>query len=113
MDNFYNKFIGNIYSKTSTKSEVTSQILFGEKFTILNKNKDWFKEKIPGKPEFMNQIGSILNIFSKLPNIMQNQMTIYLYSIDNVDTILLSEDDENYSNRNDHKRIRNTIRRQI
>jgi len=55
MDNFYNKFIGNIYSKTSTKSEVTSQILFGEKFTILNKNKDWFKIKT----SFDNYIGFI------------------------------------------------------
>ena len=71
--------------------------------------KDWFKEKIPSKPEFINQIGSILDIFSKLPNIMQNQMTIYLYSIDNVDPILLSESDENYINRNDHKRIRNIM----
>ena len=55
MDNFYNKFIGNIYSKTSTKSDVTSQILFGEKFTILNKNKDWFKIKT----SFDNYIGFI------------------------------------------------------
>jgi uncharacterized protein YgiM (DUF1202 family) len=58
MDNFYNKFIGNIYSKTSTKSEVTSQILFGEKFTILNKNKDWFKIKT----SFDNYIGFIKKV---------------------------------------------------
>ena len=45
-NNFYNKFIGNIYSKTSTKSEVTSQILFGEKFTILNKIKIGLKLKL-------------------------------------------------------------------
>ena len=54
-NNFYNKFIGNIYSKTSTKSEVTSQILYGEKFTILNKNKNWFKIKT----SFDNYIGFI------------------------------------------------------
>ena len=71
--------------------------------------KEWFKKKIPEKPEFINQIGSILDIFSKLPNIMQNQMTIYLYSIDNVDPILLSENDENYNIRNDNKRIRNIL----
>src|SRR6056300_1210355 len=65
MDNFYNKFIGNIYSKTSTKSEVTSQILFGEKFTILNKNKDWFKIKT----SFDNYIGFIKkNKFIKINN---------------------------------------------
>ena len=45
MNNFYNKSIGNIYSKTSIKSEVTSQILFGEKFKILSKNKNWLKIK--------------------------------------------------------------------
>src|SRR5210317_1514134 len=55
MDNFYNKFIGNIYSKTSTKSEVTSQILFGEKFKILSKNKNWVKIKT----SFDNYIGFI------------------------------------------------------
>lgn len=71
--------------------------------------RDWFKEKIPSKPEFINKIGDALNIFNKLPNIMQNQMTIYLYSIDNVDPILLSEDDENYDNRNDHNRIKNIM----
>ena len=71
--------------------------------------KDWFKEKIPSKPEFIDKIGNALNIFNKLPNIMQNQMTIYLYSIDNVDPILLSEDDDNYDSRNDHNRIKNIM----
>lgn len=55
MNNFYNKSIGNIYSKTSTKSEVTSQILFGEKFKILSKNKNWVKIKT----SFDNYIGFI------------------------------------------------------
>ena len=45
--NFY--FIGNfsnIYKKPSSKSEVTSQIIYGEKFKILSKNKNWIKIKI-------------------------------------------------------------------
>ena len=45
-NNFY--FIGNysnIYKKPSRKSEVTSQIIYGERFKILNKNKNWIKIK--------------------------------------------------------------------
>ncbi len=45
-NNFY--FIGkysNIYKKPSRKSEVTSQIIYGERFKILNKNKSWIKIK--------------------------------------------------------------------
>ena len=42
--NFY--FIdtfSNIYKSPSTRSEVTSQIIHGEKFKILEKNKNWIK----------------------------------------------------------------------
>ena len=45
-NNFY--FIGNfsnIYKNPSRKSEVTSQIVYGEKFKILAKNKNWIKIK--------------------------------------------------------------------
>tara|TARA_B100001173_G_scaffold264590_1_gene239278 strand:+ start:95 stop:841 length:747 start_codon:yes stop_codon:yes gene_type:complete len=45
-NNFY--FIGNfsnIYKKPSNTSEVTSQIIYGEKFKILSKNKSWIKIK--------------------------------------------------------------------
>jgi len=45
-NNFY--FIGNfsnIYKNPSIRSEVTSQIIYGEKFKILAKNKDWIKIK--------------------------------------------------------------------
>ncbi len=44
-NNFYNKPIGNIYSKPYIKSEISSQILYGEKFKILSKSKDWLKIK--------------------------------------------------------------------
>ncbi len=40
LDNF-----SNIYKKPSKKSEVVSQILYGEKFKILSKSKNWIKIK--------------------------------------------------------------------
>ena len=42
---FYQKPLANIYAKPSHKSEVTSQILYGEKFKIISKKKSWFKIK--------------------------------------------------------------------
>ena len=55
-NNFYfiNNF-SNIYKKPSNKSEVTSQIIYGEKFKILSKNKNWIKIKTL----FDNYIGYI------------------------------------------------------
>ena len=45
----------NIYKKASKFSEVTSQILYGEKFKILSKNKNWIKIKA----SFDNYVGYI------------------------------------------------------
>ena len=45
-NNFF--FLGsysNIYKKPLKTSEVTSQIIYGEKFKILSKNKNWIKIK--------------------------------------------------------------------
>ena len=45
-NNFF--FLGNfsnIYKKPSKTSEVTSQIIYGEKFKILSKSKNWIKIK--------------------------------------------------------------------
>ena len=53
---FKNKFT-NIYEKSSQKSRVSSQILYGEKFQILSKNKHWLKIKT----SFDNYIGYIKN----------------------------------------------------
>ena len=53
---FKNKFT-NIYKKPSKKSEVTSQILYGEKFTILSQKRYWLKIKT----RFDNYIGYIKN----------------------------------------------------
>ena len=57
-NNFY--FIGkfsNIYKRSSKYSEVTSQILYGEKFKILSKSKNWIRIKTL----FDNYIGHIKN----------------------------------------------------
>ena len=42
---YFNKSLANIHSKPSSRSEVTSQILYGEKFLILKKIKNWIKIK--------------------------------------------------------------------
>jgi cell wall-associated NlpC family hydrolase len=53
----YRKSLSNIYKNPSELSEVTSQILYGEKFNILSKNKNWLKIKT----SFDNYIGYIKN----------------------------------------------------
>jgi len=52
---FYKKTLSNIYKKPSEVSEVTSQIIYGERFKILSKNKSWLKIKTL----FDNYIGYI------------------------------------------------------
>ena len=54
---FYKKPLSNIYKKPNVVSEVTSQILYGEKFKIISKNKNWIKIKV----SFDNYIGYIKN----------------------------------------------------
>ena len=56
-NNFFNKSIGNINSRPFLNSEVTSQILYGEKFKILSKNKGWIKIKT----KYDNYTGFIKN----------------------------------------------------
>ena len=57
-NNFFNKSqFSNIYKRCSILSEVTSQILYGEKFKILSKNRNWIKIK----SSFDNYIGYIKN----------------------------------------------------
>ena len=52
---FYKKQFSNIYKNPSRFSEITSQILYGEKFKILSKKKNWIKIKT----SFDNYIGYI------------------------------------------------------
>ncbi|MDA9643556.1 C40 family peptidase [Candidatus Pelagibacter sp.] len=54
---FYKSQFSNIYKKPSKLSEVISQILYGERFKILSKNKDWIKIK----SLFDNYVGYIKN----------------------------------------------------
>jgi hypothetical protein len=54
---FCKKQFSNIYKRSSKLSEVTSQILYGEKFKIISKNKGWIKIK----SSFDNYIGYIKN----------------------------------------------------
>ena len=54
---FYKKPLSNIYKCPSRISEVTSQIIYGEKFNIISKNKNWLKIKT----SFDNYIGYIKN----------------------------------------------------
>ena len=54
-NNFFNSPVANINSKPKLNSEVLSQILYGEKFKILNKKKGWVKIKT----NFDNYIGYI------------------------------------------------------
>ena len=56
-NNFFNKSIGNINSRPFLNSEVTSQILYGEKFKILSKKKGWIKIKT----KYENYTGFIKN----------------------------------------------------
>jgi len=44
-NNYYQNPLANIYAKPTTRSEITSQILYGEEFKILNKKKNWLKIK--------------------------------------------------------------------
>jgi cell wall-associated NlpC family hydrolase len=54
---FYKKPLSNIYKKPSKVSEVTSQIIYGEKFKVLSKNKNWLRIKT----SYDNYVGYIKN----------------------------------------------------
>ena len=53
--NFLNIPVSNLYTKPNIRSEVSTQILYGEKFKILSKKKGWLKIKT----YFDNYIGFI------------------------------------------------------
>jgi len=54
-NNFFNQSVANIYLKPSKNSGVSSQILYGEKFKVLSKKKNWIKIKT----SFDNYVGFI------------------------------------------------------
>ena len=46
-NNYFNNYsLINVYSKKSIKSKITTQLIYGEKFKILKKNKKWIKIKL-------------------------------------------------------------------
>ena len=55
---FFKNLSSNIYKSPSRLSEITSQILYGEKFKVLSKKKEWIKIKTL----FDNYIGYIKHI---------------------------------------------------
>ena len=55
INSFFNKPIASVHSKTSSKSEISTQILYGEKFEIISRKKNWIKIKT----KFDNYIGFI------------------------------------------------------
>ena len=79
---FFNYQIGNIYSKPSNVSEVSSQILYGEKFSIISKSKKWIKirtsyDKYTGyikKKKFTNYYLTVVKVFilKNLKNIQKH-----------------------------------------
>ncbi len=70
-NNYFQKSLANIYAKPSVKSEITSQILYGEKFKILVKKKYWLKIKT----SYDNYVGYIKN--SKFSNKLKPTHKIY------------------------------------
>ena len=55
--NFLNTSISNLYAEPSSKAEINSQIIYGEKFKILSKKKSWVKIKT----SYDNYVGFIKN----------------------------------------------------
>ena len=77
-NNFYHQSLANIYAKPNLKSEVTSQILYGEKFKILARRKNWFKMKT----SYDNYIGflKLQKFYTKFkPSLKVNKLKTKIY----------------------------------
>ncbi len=78
-NNFLNIPVSNIYTKPHIRSEVSTQILYGEKFKILSKRKNWLKIKT----YFDNYVGYIRkkkyrNNFKPQLKIFKSKSRIYI-----------------------------------
>ena len=101
---FYKKALSNIYKKPTNVSEVTSQILYGEKFKILSKNKNWVKIQT----SFDNYIGFIKNknytndykpthkVFTLKANIFNKQKKKTKYFLPFASKILIIQEDQKF-----------------
>ena len=76
---FFKSQFSNIYKKPNKQSVVTSQILYGEKFKILSKNKNWIKIK----SSFDGYIGYIKNKKYKINHNPSHKVHILKASIFN------------------------------
>ena len=74
---FFIKQFSNIHKKASKNTEVPSQILYGEKFSILSKNKNWIKIKT----SFDNYIGYMQNVQYKIDEYQSHKVHILKASI--------------------------------
>ena len=54
----------NLYKKPSTKSEVVTQIIFGESFSIFKKTKKWLKIKIKEEKEEKEEKFNVKHIYA-------------------------------------------------
>ena len=101
---FYKKPLSNIYKRPNIGSEVTSQILYGEKFKIISKNKDWIKIKVL----FDNYTGYIKNkdyikdykpthkIFTLKANIYNKQKIKTKYFLPFASRITIIQENKNF-----------------
>ena len=101
---FYKKPLSNIYKKPSEISEVTSQIIYGEKFKILSKNKSWLKIRT----SFDNYIGYIKDknyianykpthkVFSLKANILNKQKNNTKYFLPFASKISIIQENEKF-----------------
>ena len=101
---FYKKPLSNIYKKPSKVSEVISQIIYGEKFKILSKNKSWLRIKT----SFDNYIGYIENenytvnhnpthkVSSLKVNIFDKQKNITKHFLPFAAKILIIQENKNF-----------------
>ena len=101
---FYKKPLSNVYKKPSEISEVTSQIIYGEKFKILSKNKSWLKIRT----SFDNYIGYIKDknyianykpthkVFSLKANILNKQKNNTKYFLPFASKISIIQENEKF-----------------
>ena len=85
-NNFYLKAnFSNIHKKPSKFSEVTSQLLYGEKFKILSKNKNWIKIKT-SFDNYVGYIKSVQYIEKFKPNYKVSNLKAKIFKKPNIST---------------------------
>ena len=102
---FFKNKLTNIYERSSKKSPISSQILYGEKFKILSKSKSWLRIKT----SYDNYIGYIKDknyaddhnpthkIFSLKANIFNKQKHKTKYSLPFASKISIIQEDKKFA----------------